>query len=100
MSAWFYIPDQISKKCLTLPPSILHQVSISLGLYRKDSILCFPGTSQPKRNLGLARMAQKRDFDLAERWLGFVCFDDPQEMQSSGIISGNDCPVVPRRDTR
>jgi hypothetical protein len=45
-------------------------------------------------------MAQKRDFDLAERWLGFVCFDDPQEMQSSGIISGNDCPVVPRRDTR
>jgi len=48
----------------------------------------------------LARIAQKRDFDLAGRWLGFVCFDDPQEMQSAELISGNDCPVVLRRDTR
>src|SRR6516164_4570078 len=35
------IPDQISKQCLTLPPFILHQVNISLGLYRNDSLLPF-----------------------------------------------------------
>ena len=39
---WLFIPDQMSKACLTSPPFILHRVNISLGHYRKDSILHFP----------------------------------------------------------